>query len=550
MGSENDYDFQDAIKEFKEYVCQTNADVSNKTHEGFLIDYTEFVKLGKKLENNSTLNFRPNLIPKNPIGLKNKINNGDRFVLINKDLYEKICDRNINPYIYIIRYKISKDCIILYGDNNEVLKFKKNDINLIDINKFYSNELKSINSNFYNNLDKIYIDVLNYYKIEMNLQTSLKIKDAKEIKFEGFFVDKIWVDKWKKYSYYDSIKKRYLQNNIFDKNIIIKMIKEEQTKNYLNYDEINDIENYIPKNVNEVYNSIKNLNISYVILNKEFLKQFTIKTNILPIPFYLSFQNISIKPAGGKILYCKTDTNIISLNNNVIDKDISVKNNSMQFNNKSLKMSMKEETHQDKINQDLNNKQIIYIKNLEKKLNDEIMMNKKLQSDIINLKNALNQNNQNKNELISLTNQIQNLQNENNNLRFQLNNLNNNYYINQNNIINNYKEEINSLKYNLKTKENEINNLKLKLLKFEPTINRNDILVINFISTDQAIHCGISCTLEETFAEVEERLYKKFNDFRNTNNSFFCNGKMVLRFKKIIENQINDGDNIILKQPE
>ena len=100
MGIENDNDYQDAIKKFKEYVNQTNADVSNKTHEGFLIDYTEFEKLGKKLENNSTLNFRPNLIPKNPIGLKNKINNGDRFVLINKDLYEKICDRNINPYIY------------------------------------------------------------------------------------------------------------------------------------------------------------------------------------------------------------------------------------------------------------------------------------------------------------------------------------------------------------------------------------------------------------------------------------------------------------------
>ena len=48
------------------------------------------------------------------------------------------------------------------------------------------------------------------------------------------------------------------------------------------------------------------------------------------------------------------------------------------------------------------------------------MINKKLQSDIINLKNALALSNQNKNELISLRNQIENLQNENNNLRFQL----------------------------------------------------------------------------------------------------------------------------------
>ena len=56
--------------------------------------------------------------------------------------------------------------------------------------------------------------------------------------------------------------------------------------------------------------------------------------------------------------------------------------------------------------------------------------------------------------------------------------------MNQNNIINKLKEEMNYLKYNIKVKDNEITNLKSKLLKFEPTINRNDILVIKFISTD------------------------------------------------------------------
>ena len=138
------------------------------------------------------------------------------------------------------------------------------------------------------------------------------------------------------------------------------------------------------------------------------------------------------------------------------------------------------------------------------------------------------------------------MKNENANLKFQLNNLNNNSQMNQNNIINKLKEEINILKYNIKVKDNEITNLKLKLLKFEPTINRNDILVINFISTDQVMHCGISCTSEETFAEVEERLYKRFNDFRNTNNNFLCKGNVILRFKKISENRISDGDNVQL----
>ena len=321
----NDNSYQNAIQTFKEYVSKTNSKPSEEIHEGFLIDYTEFLKLEKKLESKensngsceSTSNNRPNLTPQKPIGLKNKINNGDKFVLINKDLYGKICDRNLDPKIHIIKYKISKDCINLYGENKEVLKFKKSDINLIEIDKSSSDELKTVNINCSNNVDKIYIDVLNYYKIEKDFQINFYIQNEQEVKSEGFFVDKIWDDKWKKYSYYDSIKTRYLQNNILDKNTIIKMIKEEQTKNYLNYDEVNDVENYLAKSEMEVYNSIKNFNKSYVILNKEFLKQFTIKTNIRPIPFYLSFQNITLKPTGHNILYCKTDNNTISLNNNV-----------------------------------------------------------------------------------------------------------------------------------------------------------------------------------------------------------------------------------------
>ena len=112
------------------------------------------------------------------------------------------------------------------------------------------------------------------------------------------------------------------------------------------------------------------------------------------------------------------------------------------------------------------------------------------------------------------------------------------------------KEEINNLKYNLKIKENDIINLKTKLLKYEPTINRNDFIVINFISTDQNIRCGIGCTRDELFAEVEEKLYKKFNEFRNTNNILLHNGNSVLRFKTINENKINDGDTIQIDRGE
>ena len=69
----------------------------------------------------------------------------------------------------------------------------------------------------------------------------------------------------------------------------------------------------------------------------------------------------------------------------------------------------------------------------------------------------------------------------------------------------------------------------------------NDIMVINFLSTDQNIRCGIPCLADDTFAEVEEKLYKKFPEYRETNNNFIANGEPVLRFKTIAQNKIGNG---------
>ena len=107
--------------------------------------------------------------------------------------------------------------------------------------------------------------------------------------------------------------------------------------------------------------------------------------------------------------------------------------------------------------------------------------------------------------------------------------------------------EVNELKDKLNEKENEINNLITKLSKYDDAYCKyKDIMVVNFISSDHSIQCGIKCFANETFAEVEEKLYQKFDDFRNFNNMFLFQGNQILRFKKISENNIKDGDLIIL----
>ena len=115
--------------------------------------------------------------------------------------------------------------------------------------------------------------------------------------------------------------------------------------------------------------------------------------------------------------------------------------------------------------------------------------------------------------------------------------------------------EIINLKNIILQKDNEILNLKLKLQNIDnnnnkKSVNYDDILFVHFISSDQNINCGIKCLKTDTFAEVEEKLYQKYEEYRETNNNFIAKGRIILRFKKIFENNINDGDKIELLKLE
>ena len=149
------------------------------------------------------------------------------------------------------------------------------------------------------------------------------------------------------------------------------------------------------------------------------------------------------------------------------------------------------------------------------KIENENLKNNLIKANQINESQQRNQINYSNNQII-----IQNLQNENINLKNQL---------------------------NLKT--NEINQLKLKIQNYkkeDELVNINDIMVINFISTDNSVHCGIKCLPTYTFAKVEEELYQFYDNLRNTNNAFIVKGRSILRFKTIKENNIHNGDIIQL----
>ena len=72
------------------------------------------------------------------------------------------------------------------------------------------------------------------------------------------------------------------------------------------------------------------------------------------------------------------------------------------------------------------------------------------------------------------------------------------------------------------------------------------IMCVQFKSTDNKIDMAFSCKNTDIFVRLEEKLYEKYPQYKETNNLFTVNGIEVKRFKTIEENKINDSDKIIL----
>ena len=190
---------------------------------------------------------------------------------------------------------------------------------------------------------------------------------------------------------------------------------------------------------------------------------------------------------------------------------------------------------------------IIKIKDLEKKLKDEISKNQKLENENKELKEKVDKITQEKiNEINAIKTQLDIYKKENQKLNDDISKTNKIILsINEkNNEILDLKTEIINLKEKLISKDNEINQLKLKHNNDEPKYNQNEMMVLNFVSTEPPIiqNCGIACFPNEIFADVEEKVYRKFDEYRNSNNVCIAGGRQILRFKKLCENNLKNGD--------
>ena len=161
--------------------------------------------------------------------------------------------------------------------------------------------------------------------------------------------------------------------------------------------------------------------------------------------------------------------------------------------------------------------------------------------------------------IISKENTLENKLNE---LQRQLNEeKNKNYYLKKeneslknkinylNNDIKELKDKIMLLENNLIEKNNEIQ----KILIENDYINNNEIttfekgekiISVNFVSMgiNDIGHFSLVCRKTDLFVRLEERLYQKFQQFKNYETYFVVNAKRIKRFKTIDENNIKSND--------
>ena len=89
--------------------------------------------------------------------------------------------------------------------------------------------------------------------------------------------------------------------------------------------------------------------------------------------------------------------------------------------------------------------------------------------------------------------------------------------------------------------EEEIKKYKTYFLSFD-----EELYSIKFISTDQVINFTLISKNKDNFSKIEDMLYKKYPQYKETENIFLLNGSRINRHKTLEENNIKNNDIITL----
>ena len=95
-------------------------------------------------------------------------------------------------------------------------------------------------------------------------------------------------------------------------------------------------------------------------------------------------------------------------------------------------------------------------------------------------------------------------------------------------------------------KNNELTEIKEKLKKSTLILDKENIIILNIISFDETINFSILCKKTDTITKIEEELYDKYPEYRNSDNYFLFKNQKINKSKSLEENNIYKGNTIIL----
>ena len=266
--------YNEAIYCFEEKYLKEieNKTKDNKPHKGYLIYLKDLEDLKKKTNYNNYKLIYGKIKENIQLDKKNKkdgieqiefktssfiinmIYNNNKLILISKELWKIICKKGKEDEEPILYY-IKSNKISFETEDKIKICFKQKD-NIIDISSFISENSSNIDE-FKNILN----DIKKYYNFEEKFIKDL-LKEEKDSQKMDYLVCKNWLEKWKRYSYYEEIKKNFLKNNnsLNDEMIINELIYLKETNK-------NDDDNSELKNVEILYFSKKNEMESFINKN-------------------------------------------------------------------------------------------------------------------------------------------------------------------------------------------------------------------------------------------------------------------------------------------
>ena len=326
--------------EFEQYINDMNLNLheSFEKHRGYLINLELIDRIKDKInyytnkrifKNNASVSFYDDknkyytieeIKFRNADYLLNMIFNGNKYIMINRNLWKLLCKENEEdkePIIYEINYSKIK---FKLNDGNELIFSKyENENNIIKNELFYynCNPQRKLYESKFSNIKNDFKKIFEFYQYQKKFLKKLQSTNKTSLE-DGYLADINWFNTWNNYFDYSNLKNNYFdkveEKEILNHLIYIHQLNENKHINLsppkiLKFPDKNALSEYLSKYKLIVINS--SLISSTNDLNYKYIYYYLYNNKI---EFYFDYQNSLILNANDNII--STSKNNNNNNNN------------------------------------------------------------------------------------------------------------------------------------------------------------------------------------------------------------------------------------------